>query len=231
MKYPSFKTAFWLIFILIISMQIIQVIYSLQVYGWNVDSYPPKYYLHLDLFSIGWYIASVILVGFSFSLQNLSAHIFYNFNFDFLRKYFIQTIKYFGGAALAVLTLSFIFPEPEFYIDENSVIMNVLAVFVTVIMAPVCEELVFRGYLYSAMIPVFKRKKERLVVNAMLFASAHVFFVSFVFGEPVPFYIFILGYLIAKLYEESRSVLPGILLHLLNNGLVVIIDFIKTDLN
>jgi len=40
----------------------------------------------------------------------------------------------------------------------------------------------------------------------------------------------VLGYLIAKLYQDSRSVLPGIALHVLNNALVAGIDLIKLDM-
>ena len=79
----------------------------------------------------------------------------------------------------------------------------------------------------KAMLSKFKRKKERIIVNAMFFSAAHVFLFEFLIGATVPFYIFILGFFLAKLYEEYRSVLPCILLHFLNNALVFAIDFAK----
>ena len=68
-----------------------------------------------------------------------------------------------------------------------------------------------------------------MVVNAMLFACAHVLLVEFIWGAAIPYYIFALGYLIAKLYEESRSIGPCIILHGLNNGLVFCIDLVKMN--
>ena len=155
---------------------------------------------------------------------------FYKIDFEILKRHLPQTLKYFAGTAIFVILLSFISPETELQLEEQRTAIIILMLLTATVIAPVCEELVFRGYLYSAMIPVFKREKERLVVNAMLFASAHVFLIAFALGETVPYYIFILGYFIAKLYEDSKSVLPGILLHLLNNSLVAIIDLIKLDI-
>ena len=80
------------------------------------------------------------------------------------------------------------------------------------------------------MLGTFKRKRERLVVNAMLFAAAHVFIVFFLLGASVPYYIFILGYLLASLYEETRSILPSVALHFLNNAFVLAIDVYKLTL-
>lgn len=226
-SYPSFKKAFWVVFFLIFFIQIIQAYYTIQIAFSNEVS--PPLYLNIEIISITWYILSVIIIHYSITNQNLKPLFFYKIDWTILKKHLPQTLKYFAGTAVFVIMLSLISPETELQLEEQRTAIIVLMLLTATVIAPVCEELVFRGYLYSAMIPVFKREKERLVVNAMLFAAAHVFLIAFALGETVPYYIFILGYFIAKLYEDSRSVLPGIMLHLLNNSLVAIIDLIKLD--
>ena len=57
------------------------------------------------------------------------------------------------------------------------------------------------------MILAFKREKERMVVNAILFAGAHVFLAAFLLGAFVPYYISVLGFLLSRFYDKSGSVL------------------------
>jgi len=227
-EYPSFKKAFWLVFIMIFSIQIVQAYYAFKI-GFS-DAVSSELYLNLEIISITWYIISLIIVHNSFFKQHLNPWRFYNFDFTVIRKHMGQILKYFAGTALCVILLSLISPETELQLEDKPFVIIFLMLITVTIIAPVCEELVFRGYLFSSMIPVFKRERERLVVNAMLFAAAHVFLIVFAFGGTVPYYIFILGYLLAKLYQDSRSVIPCIILHMLNNSLVAVIDLIKIDI-
>jgi len=184
----------------------------------------------MEVISITWYVLSIILIHYSFTNQGLNPWLFYKIDLELLKKHLPQTLKYFTGTAIFVILLSLISSETELQLEEQNSTLIVLMIVTATIIAPVCEEMVFRGYLYSSMIPVFKRDRERLVVNAMLFAAAHVFFIVFALGGTVPYYIFVLGYLIAKLYQDSKSILPCILLHVLNNSLVAVIDLIKLDI-
>lgn len=81
-----------------------------------------------------------------------------------------------------------------------------LAVFV----APLCEEVLFRGFLFTG----FQRSMPlawAVVLSALIFAAAHNDLPSF----PV---LFCIGLLLALLRWRTRSLWPGILLHLLNNA-------------
>jgi uncharacterized protein len=81
-----------------------------------------------------------------------------------------------------------------------------LAVFV----APVCEEVLFRGFLFTG----FQRSMPlawAVILSALIFAAAHNDLPSF----PV---LFCIGLLLALLRWRTRSLWPGILLHLLNNA-------------
>jgi len=227
-NYPSFKRALWLIFALIITIQVIQTYFAIKIGFSNQVS--SSLYLNIEIISITWYVLSVIIIHFSFTNQGLNPWGFYRIDLNILKKHLPLTLKYFAGTAVFVILLSLISPETELQLEDQPTTIIVLMLLTATVIAPVCEELVFRGYLFSSMIPVFKRDKERLVVNAMLFAAAHVFIIVFALGGTVPYYIFVLGYLIAKLYQASKSVLPCILLHVLNNSLVAITDLVKLDI-
>jgi hypothetical protein len=75
----------------------------------------------------------------------------------------------------------------------------------------------------------FKRKKERIVVNAMLFSAAHVFLITFFIGAEIPYYIFVLGYFLAKLYENHYTLIPCIILHSINNLIVLMIETVRMN--
>jgi uncharacterized protein len=82
------------------------------------------------------------------------------------------------------------------------------------VVAPVAEELFFRGMLY----PVLRRRWGAgwaVVLNAALFALVH--FIPLLL--PGLFYI---GLVLAWVRERSGSVIPCIVLHAIQNGLVVI---------
>jgi len=224
----SFKNAFWWIFGIIVFIQIFQFISTL-IYGIDGDEIPPEFMLYSEFMAIIWYILSVFIINNNIHSQKCKSSDLYNFDFPVLMRYLPDTIKYFIGTAVFVLLLSFISAETELQLENQPITVLLLSFLVTVIIAPIAEEIMFRGYLYSSMLSTFKRKKERLVVNAMIFSAAHVFFVSFILGADIPYYIFVLGYLIALLYENSRSILPCIVLHALNNGLVFTIDIIKLN--
>lgn len=224
----SFKKAFWLIFAAIAAIQIFQ--FSFIIYfGFDLEKYPPEYYLWDEIGGIIWYVILLMVVIYDLRIQNVSPVKVFNFNFSITKERLPQILKYFSGCALFVIALSFLVKETELQLENQTSLTIYLMFLTTVIIAPVFEEMVFRGYLYTAMFSSFKRKKERMVVNAMLFACAHVFLIEFLLGGTIPYYIFVLGYLLAKLYEESRSVTPGILLHSLNNALVFGIDLIKIN--
>lgn len=222
----SFKTAFWLVFGIILFIQVFQFI-SAYIYDLDANYISKDYMIYSEVMAIIWYAISVILINNSIHTYKLKPKDLYNFNVEIFIQYFPDILKYFASTAFFVILFSFISNETELNLENQPYYVILLSFVVTVLIAPIAEEIMFRGYLYSAMFSIFKRKRERLVVNSMIFATAHVFIVSFMLGAIVPYYIFVLGYLIALLYEKSRSILPCIALHALNNALVFTIDIIK----
>jgi membrane protease YdiL (CAAX protease family) len=82
---------------------------------------------------------------------------------------------------------------------------------VAVIVAPFCEEIFFRGFVFKGLqrgLPL----GWAILVSALLFAIAHADLAS----APV---LFIIGLALAFLRWRTRSIWPGIILHMLNNGI------------
>jgi membrane protease YdiL (CAAX protease family) len=80
-----------------------------------------------------------------------------------------------------------------------------------VLVAPICEEIFFRGFVFSglrrAMPPGWA-----IFLSALIFAVAH--------ADPGSFAVlFIIGLALAFLRWRTRSLWPGIALHFINNGL------------
>ncbi len=83
------------------------------------------------------------------------------------------------------------------------------SLFTAVIFGPIFEEFIFRGFLYSSLRRKFGVKKG-MVFSSFLFALLH----RTVYGFLA---IFILGLVLAYLYEKTGSLIPAISLHIFNN--------------
>ena len=85
------------------------------------------------------------------------------------------------------------------------------------VVAPVVEEIFFRGFVFAGLRPRWGWKKAMLV-SAGLFALAHVLLTSL-----LP--IFILGLIFAYLYQISGSIWPAIIMHMFINTLTLSIVY------
>ena len=84
-----------------------------------------------------------------------------------------------------------------------------------VIIAPIAEEIVFRGYLYKAFRDRFK-PWYAIVMSAALFSAIHL--------EPlaaVP--LFVIGVVLAYMYEKTDNLMAPIALHMLNNAVAFLV--------
>lgn len=80
------------------------------------------------------------------------------------------------------------------------------------IFAPVVEELVFRGAVLRALLDGSRRHWVAIAVSAALFALVHL--------NPAQMpHAFCLGLLLGWMYYRTRSVIPGIMVHWVNNTL------------
>lgn len=93
---------------------------------------------------------------------------------------------------------------------ENNPAMLVILALLAVIVAPICEEFVFRGYLYGTL-KRFSCSSFAVIISALFFAVVHANLWAM-----VP--LFIVGVALAIIYEVSGSLWASILTHMLFNG-------------
>ncbi|NJC97549.1 MAG: hypothetical protein C3F07_15365 [Anaerolineales bacterium] len=92
---------------------------------------------------------------------------------------------------------------------------------VGVILAPIVEELFFRGFLFQG----FRQRHgwvKGMLISAAIFAVGHLDPASLI---PT----FILGALLAYMYQRSNSVWPGVILHVMVNALGLCAAYIATQ--
>jgi membrane protease YdiL (CAAX protease family) len=128
-----------------------------------------------------------------------------------------------GWMALAfVLYLAFtifytlVITEPRQKDIAESFGPTVLQILLIVIAAPIAEETCFRGMLFGGL----REKLPRLVaalICGLIFGGLHV--LTGVTAVP-PLIVF--GFLLALLYEKTGSIVPGILLHMINNSIALL---------
>ena len=78
------------------------------------------------------------------------------------------------------------------------------------ILAPLVEELVFRGAILRVLLQGCQSHWVAIVISALIFAVVH--------ANPIQMpHAFLMGLLLGWMYYRTRSVIPGILVHWVNN--------------
>lgn len=91
----------------------------------------------------------------------------------------------------------------------------VLTLIAAAVVAPIAEEIFFRGFLYGGLRGRIGTLGAMLV-STLFFTALHLSLDQF-----IP--IFVLGLFLAWLYEKTGSLYPGILLHLSNNAISLVL--------
>ena len=105
---------------------------------------------------------------------------------------------------------------PDYGESQNAILI------LSVIFPPVCEEALFRGIVLSGFNKGYKNMTA-VVISGILFGLFHMDFQRF-FAQA--FLGIIMGYLVIK----TGSIIPGIIIHIVNNGVIVIASFIQEAL-
>jgi membrane protease YdiL (CAAX protease family) len=100
--------------------------------------------------------------------------------------------------------------------NETSVLLLLSALLTTVI-APICEETLFRGYIFGAL-SKWRGWLPAAVMTGILFGGVH--FGSAPAEDLVP--LGVLGFALCWLYRRTGSLYPCIALHSLNNSLALV---------
>lgn len=138
----------------------------------------------------------------------------------------------------AMLSIGFILPAEFIYeriqleMSDNMVelfsgiMKQPLGYLILGILAPITEEIVFRGALLRVLLETFGHQKRwiAIVISALIFAVIH--------GNVAQgTHAFIGGIALGWLYMRTRSVLPGIVLHWVNNSIAYITFNLLSDMS
>lgn len=119
--------------------------------------------------------------------------------------------------------ISLIIPPPESLLQISTQLkydgtFSAFLLWLTIIIiAPLGEELVFRGFLQRSLEKSWKDVTKAILIASMVFAMVHL----------NPFWviqIYVLGVVLGYLSWRTKSILPGIIVHGLNNGLALMLS-------
>lgn len=193
----------------------------------NKSSY--KDYYFLIMFLIQWIIMLaplfiITLKKYKFTLEG----------FGFLKIKILQILKLVLSGYLLYLGIAFIvnliiiytgIKIPGFQIQERflpifgeNTLGLIIAGILIVLVAPVLEEIFFRGFLLRTLVNKWGIVLGSIISSA-LFAVLHL-----QFGSIIP--VFILGLIINWMVIRSKSILPSIFFHIFNNAIAFTIELL-----
>lgn len=143
------------------------------------------------------------------------------------------------GVVLWIIVLSFGLIIPAMWLQEElhlelpkemeqmftSMCSTPYGYFTLAILAPLAEEVVFRGAILRKLLQIFSHQMHwvAIVISAVIFGAAHLNMAQGVNA-------FVLGLLLGWMYYRTGSIFPGIVLHWANNTIAYIIARLRPDL-
>lgn len=116
------------------------------------------------------------------------------------------------AALLQLAEIDKLFPQEEEHFDLMlKMMISPLGLIAGGILAPIVEEIVFRGILVGGLLRMRLKPWVAIVLSALVFALFHGTFTQFV-GTTI------FGIICGWLYWRTKSLLPGILIHITNNS-------------
>ena len=130
-----------------------------------------------------------------------------------------------------ILPAQFIYEKVQITMSDSmaqlfsGIMKQPLGYLVIGILAPIAEELIFRGAILRVLLDAFGRKGRwsAIALTALLFAVIHG---NLAQGT----HAFVIGMVLGWLYVRTRSVLPGIVLHWVNNSTAYIMFHLMPDM-
>ena len=115
-------------------------------------------------------------------------------------------------------------PQPDYLIDLNQTLQPdstlgfILLFLAIVIIAPIGEEVLFRGFFQQFLEKYWKDITKAILVTSLFFAIIHM-------NTYWLIQIYILGVFLGYLSWKTNSIIPSIILHSINNGTAMILSF------
>jgi membrane protease YdiL (CAAX protease family) len=167
---------------------------------------------------------NLVLVGFIVFLVKVVHRLSFRASIHWFRNHEFRTgslIAMGAGLAVTVLIVSSFFPpsEPppiEKLLSSSSTAIYVFAIF-GVGVAPLFEEIIFRGFLYKVLDEV-GGPAAAVPLTALLFALPHV---PQLWGSwSAIIVIFFVGYILSAVRQRSNSVIPSFVIHTAYNAML-----------
>ena len=98
-----------------------------------------------------------------------------------------------------------------FQADVESGLIQWPLVLILLLIAPIAEEIVFRGVLFQSLNSIWPGKILAIVGGALLFAMVHPI------ASVIP--VFILGIITCELYKKTKFLVPSIIVHVIHNAI------------
>lgn len=140
-------------------------------------------------------------------------------------KLFFAVILFIMGGRIFALNIGYMFslivPIKESLLDVFDAMVGAKAslpgqILLLVIIAPITEEIVYRGLILKGLLKHYSVKKA-IIISSLLFAFMH-------FNIWQGVIAFVLGLLLAWIYIKTKSITPCILAHALHNFLIVLVS-------
>ena len=151
-----------------------------------------------------------------------------NINYGVMGGVIIWLIVTFSNNFIYSIATKFFQVEPptqqaiQSLLSSDNLFLFVIHSLLIVILAPITEEIFFRGFIY----PYCKRKldaKGGMLISGLIFAVAHFNFWIFI---PT----FIGGVILAFIYERTNSLYPAMIAHSTWNGIVIFLVYFLWEL-
>src|SRR3954447_317976 len=99
--------------------------------------------------------------------------------------------------------------------DASGPVVVVFAALAIAVLAPICEEIFFRGVMFGAL-RRWKGVWVAATITAIVFSAAHLEFSPVIFADRL-----IAGFVWCLVYARTRRLLPGMMAHAANNAVVI----------
>lgn len=122
------------------------------------------------------------------------------------------------GAIIPSQCLQELMPKLPNIVEEefDMILRDRWGYFAIGLLAPVCEELVFRGAVLRALLRWTPRHWLAIAISALLFALIH--------ANPIQMpHALLIGLLLGWLYYRTDSIVPGIVYHWVNNSIAYVV--------
>ncbi len=122
------------------------------------------------------------------------------------------------GALIPSVFLQEQMPELPNLMEEkfDMILRNRWGYYAVGLLAPVCEELVFRGAILRALLQWTSRHWVAIVISALFFTLIH--------ANPAQMpHAFVIGLLLGWLYYRTDSIVPGVVYHWVNNSIAYVV--------